>query len=307
MFKKTTTNTTIEVLEKCVPTIFINTNALTKMWIYTEECLKEIGWLGMAIKDDKKNIIYIEDTILFKQEVHSTTTELTPEGLAEFGEKLLKQKDGMEMWNKIKVWGHSHVNMSTSPSGQDNSQMETFAESGHDWFARIITNKSGDMRVDLYLYDLGIIYNNIPWFKHASEEEIKVEDQINALLEKLEKFQEKRINKFQKEIQEEIKAKVKEKKYTQIPHTPYKKTWDNYHTPTYLKKKTNISHILIKNIEDVYKHFDQGELLELGECQDFNELRALISAYSGVYYNNQELRLIWTAAKELVEAIYFNS
>ena len=169
MFKKSSTKLSVEVLEKCAPVIIIEKNALAKMKVYIDECADEIGWLGTATKEE--GFYHITDVFLFEQEVHSTTTEITPEGLGDFGEKLLQQENGMEIWNSMKVWGHSHVNMSVSPSGQDNSQMEVFADNGHDFSIRIIGNKKGDMAVDLYDYETGVIYKNIMWYPNKPESE----------------------------------------------------------------------------------------------------------------------------------------
>src|SRR5690606_11009605 len=108
-----------------------------KMFIYVDECNDEIGWLGTAkiMEGNEHNIVFIDDVFLFDQEVHATTTEITPEGLTEFANELIEMGDkGIEIWNNIKVWGHSHVNLGVSPSGQDDKQMKTFRDGGHDWF-----------------------------------------------------------------------------------------------------------------------------------------------------------------------------
>lgn len=111
-FKPSSGKTKVEVIKECIPNVYIDTVTLAKMKIFIDECNDEIGWLGTAYKVG--NDIVINDVLLFKQEVHSTTTEITPEGLSEFGEEILSQEDGVDLWNSIKVWGHSHANMSVS-------------------------------------------------------------------------------------------------------------------------------------------------------------------------------------------------
>ena len=120
------------------------------MKYYVQLSNKEIGWLGEAYKNEQSNYIYIKDVMLFKQEVHMTTCEITPEGLSDFAEELLQLKNGMDIWNNLTVWGHSHVNMGVSPSSQDHDQMKVFKDGGHKWFLRIIANKSGELETTLF-------------------------------------------------------------------------------------------------------------------------------------------------------------
>ena len=117
----------VKLMKGFEPKIFINVNAMNKMKEYIRQSSLEIGWLGTCEKLDNSSY-YIGDVFLFKQEVHATTTEITTEGLSEFAMELLSTNDGIEIWNNMKVWGHSHVNMGTSPSSQDDKQIEVFAE-----------------------------------------------------------------------------------------------------------------------------------------------------------------------------------
>ena len=69
-------------------------------------CEKEIGWLGFVKKLEGIGFM-ITDVMLLKQEVHATTTEIDPQALLEFWGQTPPEKQ-----SEIKVWGHSHVNMS---------------------------------------------------------------------------------------------------------------------------------------------------------------------------------------------------
>lgn len=216
MFTKNSTKPGVEVLEICVPKVIISSTALRKMSVYVNECSDEIGWLGTVTKD--KGYYYISDVLLFDQEVHATTTEITPEGLSAFGEGLFNQENGIEIWNSIKVWGHSHVNMGVSASGQDDKQMETFADNGHDYFIRIIANKKGDMKLDLYDYVTGVIYTNLDWFVNPTAEELeftkqiqKYQDEISKLEDKLKEMEKEVIEELEKSISIEMKEKVVKK------------------------------------------------------------------------------------------------
>jgi hypothetical protein len=176
--------------------------ALEKMWYYVDNCQKEIGWLGTVSKYD--NILLIEDVFLFKQEVHSATCEITPDGLSEFATELLSKPNGVDIWNKIKLWGHSHVNMSVSPSGQDNSQMKTFGEQS-EWFLRVIANKNGEMEFTLYDFKASLIFENVRWIERKE-----------------------RSKELEEQIKNEIKDKVTEKTYTITSYGSGAKSYGNY-------------------------------------------------------------------------------
>jgi len=240
MFTKSNTKTTIEALERCVPIVIIDKKALAKMKIYVEENSEEVGWLGMASKED--GFYYISDVMLFDQDVHATTTEITPEGLSEFGMKVLEQEDGMDIWNSIRLWGHSHVNMPTSPSGQDNSQMEVFADNGHDFFIRIIANKKSDLALDLYEYTTGVIYKNIVWYKSQTEQEIQINKEIKEMENRIEQLQdnldeedENILADIKPNIILEIASKVKSKINNVVK---IGSVYDNYVNEQIDKKKT---------------------------------------------------------------------
>ena len=87
----------------------------------------------------------------------------------------------MDIWNELRGWGHSHVNMGITPSGQDDNQMETFSEGGHPCFLRIIANKKGEFRIDLYDFQQGILYSNLPWWEETTDFERAIENQITEL------------------------------------------------------------------------------------------------------------------------------
>lgn len=210
-FKKATGKTEVDVLQTKAPKVYINRDALTKMEIYVDSCSDEIGWLGTAYKDKDK--YYIEDVMLFEQDVHGTTTEITPEGLEEFGSKLLEEEDGVEKWNKIRVWGHSHVNMGVTSSGQDDDQMETFSCNGLDWFIRIIANKRGEMEIDVYNFETGVIYKNVKYYGLLDVDEYKITKEIEKLEKELEKLQKDKRKMHKDAIDKEIKEKVRKISY----------------------------------------------------------------------------------------------
>ncbi len=144
-----------------VPQIFLSPEAANDMWIIVDEVPTEVGWLGSAYR--RGNDIFIKKIYLMKQQVHAATTELTPEGIAATGMEILSQPNGMEEANALKFWGHSHVNMGTTPSGQDEDQMKLFKDAGLDWAVRGIFNKKKKAQFDIFFFQLGWTVRDAEW------------------------------------------------------------------------------------------------------------------------------------------------
>lgn len=136
-------------------------DAITKIQYYIEECDKEIGWLG-TVQDVGYGTFLCDDVYLLHQEVHSATTEITTEGLVAYAEEY-----GDDVVTNTHLWGHSHVNMSVGPSGQDKEQMELFRENGCKWFFRIIGNKRGEIGVTYFNWQTGFLVTDVQWSVHA--------------------------------------------------------------------------------------------------------------------------------------------
>lgn len=165
--------------------LYILPEARQKMELYCDLSDGEIGWLAFVEKYDKQGFL-ITDCVLLKQEVHATTTEIDPTALLEFWNNTPVEKQ-----SQIKMWGHSHVNMSPSPSGQDDSQMDYFKD-GNPWFIRLITNKKREYHIDIYDYENGLKI-------HMDQADLKTFNPAESEL--------------RKSIEEEIKAKVSKKEY----------------------------------------------------------------------------------------------
>lgn len=140
-----------------LPNLLFTPQAAATMAYYVDECSDEIGWLGIVEKYEDEMYLCTEVHLL-EQEVNGGTTEISPMGLVKMAEEL-----GLEKMQKIFLWGHSHVNMGVSPSGQDETQMKLFMENGMEWFFRIICNKKGDIGVTFYNYKENYVVEDVPW------------------------------------------------------------------------------------------------------------------------------------------------
>ena len=147
--------------------------AYDKMRLYVELCQDEIGWLGYVEKLQDGQGYMVTDVFLI-----DFYNKLDDKGRAEF-------------LSKCKLWGHSHVNMSPSPSGQDDAQGLELSKDVDDFYIRLITNKKGEY--------------NITFYDKTIKAKVMTDEVILYSPEGIE---------LRKQIQDEIKEKVKKKSYT---------------------------------------------------------------------------------------------
>ena len=257
----------VKLMKNFMPKIFIDIKALNKMKEYIRQSSLEIGWLGTCEKIENK--YFITDVFLFKQEVHATTTEITTEGLSEFAMELLSTPNGLDIWNNMKVWGHSHVNMGTSPSTQDDKQVDVFAENADDFFIRIIANKKNDFRIDLYDFTSGVLYEQLPYEVDFGEDT----DYINALynkiaeIEELIKLKTNPDNELVNSIKIEINDKVTEKKTTFTKNysstNDYYYNWYGDYNYSSKKKETNQKEKEESKVNKIFNELSKEEVFEL--------------------------------------------
>ena len=178
------------------PRIDVSYMAQMKMDMYVEIAQKEVGWYGL-VERTGESTFYIHDVYMIEQEVNAATTEIDPMGLAKL--KTTLWKSGIinaENQSKIGLylWGHSHVNMGTGPSGQDNSQLESIiTTSNPPFFIRLIQNKKGEKNIVLFI-------NNIPMLQSMTIKQPKWSPEPNPAVAEL-----------MTQLKAEMKEKVKDK------------------------------------------------------------------------------------------------
>lgn len=123
--------------------------AWQKMQALVREFDKEVAWHGIAFRDEDpdKNAYTITDIIVYPQEVTgaTVTTDQT-----KYQTWLMDHDD--DVFNNIRMQGHSHVNMSVSPSGVDTSLYERILNQLDDtmFYIFLIWNKKGEKTVKIY-------------------------------------------------------------------------------------------------------------------------------------------------------------
>lgn len=174
--------TNVVVMHDATPEVVISPQAyLDQYYLAAEAGHGEISWLGTVHRDG--HILLIDKIFLFEQEVSTSSTEILPESIAMVAHKLI-QEGRMDDVNRIKFWGHLHPGNSTSPSGQDENQMDTF-RNGNDWFLRGIFGREGRAEFTFFDYIRGLRYNDIPWSVALAESQERRRELAAEVAEKV--------------------------------------------------------------------------------------------------------------------------
>ena len=149
--------------------LYFSDTAWQKMQTLVREFDKEVAWHGVAHRgeDETKNEYYITDILVYPQEVTGATVTTDQE---EYQTWLYSHDD--EVFNNIRMQGHSHVNMGVTPSSVDNSLYERILDQLDDtmFYIFLIWNKRGDKTIKIYdmaknilfdTKDVEVIYNDI--------------------------------------------------------------------------------------------------------------------------------------------------
>ena len=129
--------------------VFFTEMAWLKMQTLVKEFDKEIAWHGIAVRgdDETKNEYIIKDILVYPQTVTGAT--VTTDQI-EYETWLMSQED--EVFNNLRMQGHSHVNMSVSPSGVDETLYNGLLSQLDDtmFYIFMIWNKRGEKTVKIY-------------------------------------------------------------------------------------------------------------------------------------------------------------
>lgn len=152
---------------RAMPTTYFSLEAMEKMRIIVDACPEEVSWLGTV--DAVEGDFMVTDIFLLEQEVGPAHTEMSTSGLEKLTLQLLQLPNGAELVNKLKFWGHSHVNMGTTPSSTDRETVDLWEKNGHDFMIRAIVNKSPRMQLSVFDFKLSLCFNDSPWEVLAEE------------------------------------------------------------------------------------------------------------------------------------------
>lgn len=314
--------------KKYTPIIKISENAYRTISSLAEKCDSEIGWLMLCHHEPNTREYYIYDTLMCKQRCTGTHTELDEKALSDLYEDCMK--DNIDV-NEIRVWGHSHVNMSTSSSTQDDKTFEEYYKNC-EYFIRLIINKKGEYNLSLADNAIGVIYEGLNLSIANSNTRSKLLSKIKKAEEKLAEY-DKNENEYYLGIADKL---VEDNVILQIKKTNNKSvskfTNKSYTTPTYSyswdeddywdwKYKYNMEMVLQelptsivgirdgKEITKIDNVFTTDEIDAISDCCSLNEVKTLINNITNLkdYYSDEEINNIWKNCTTIVEECYRNN
>jgi len=132
----------------CHAVVLISLEAYRKIVALITEFSDEVAWHG-SVSRSADNEFVIEDIFVYPQEVTGITVNTDQE---EYTKWLYELDD--EVFPKIRMQGHSHVNMGASPSGVDDNHRKQILEQleGDMFYIFMIWNKS--LSIHTLIYDM---------------------------------------------------------------------------------------------------------------------------------------------------------
>lgn len=129
--------------------VYFTETAWLKMQALISEFSTEVAWHGIAYRgsDETKDEYFITDILVYPQEVTGGTVNTDQEKY----EMWLMEHDD-DVFNNMRMQGHSHVNMSTTPSSVDITHQEKILAQLDDdmFYIFMIWNKKGDKTIKIY-------------------------------------------------------------------------------------------------------------------------------------------------------------
>lgn len=198
-------------------TVFFKSEAWQKMQALIKGFDKEVAWHGIAYRgeDSNKDEYFITDILVYPQEVTGSTVTTDQE---KYQSWLMSHED--EVFNNIRMQGHSHVNMSTSPSGVDTSLYERILEQLDDdmFYIFLIYNKRGEKTFKIYDLAKNVLFETgdvtvVVQADGDQSQEIRLDgctdEENKALTDYLVELRtKKRMDAFTKSAKEMVKDKV---------------------------------------------------------------------------------------------------
>lgn len=119
---------------------------------------KEVGWHGTV--EFNNDEFLVTDIFVYPQQVTNATVRADDEGLIKWFSEL-----DDEIFNSLRLWGHSHCFMASKPSSLDYETEYNFIKSmfPENHYVSIIINKHGEITERIYYKDAK---GNIEVFKH---------------------------------------------------------------------------------------------------------------------------------------------
>ncbi len=196
--------------------VLFTPDAWRKMQALVSDFDKEVAWHGVATRgeDENKDEYYISDILVYPQTVSGASVEMD---IDEY-DKWIRENDEDERMYKLRMQGHSHVNMGVSPSPVDLKHYEDILACvpDDDFYIFMIWNKKKDKTIKIYdlkknvLFDTAdVTVETLPSSEDISDIHNLSEDEVKAVTGFLTKYREERLTEtFIKDAKDMVKDKV---------------------------------------------------------------------------------------------------
>lgn len=155
-------------------TVYFAEIAWLKMQALIRECDKEVGWHGIAYRgeDPDKDEYVITDILVYPQEVAAAVVNTDQ---VKYQTWLDNQDD--EVFNNIRMQGHSHVNMGVTPSATDNDLYESLLGQLEEsmFYIFMIYNKRGECTYKIYDMAKNVMFETSDVTVKVIEDDLGVE------------------------------------------------------------------------------------------------------------------------------------
>jgi hypothetical protein len=138
------------------PVVAFTAQSWLKMVTLVDQVDTEIGWHGIVECDKEQNYYTIRDILVYPQTVSGATVTTDAQT---YGEWLMHFED--EIFNNIRLQGHSHVRMGVTPSGVDDFFYDSILKNldQDDYYIFLIINKYNTFNIWIYDYSRNTIYD----------------------------------------------------------------------------------------------------------------------------------------------------
>lgn len=137
--------------------LYFDVMAWNKMKSLIKSFSTEVAWHGIAerLGDESNDEYIIRDIFVYPQVVTGAHVDTDQ---AEYENWLEALPD--EQFNRLRMQGHSHVNMSVTPSGVDAQNQGNILNTlrDDDFYIFMIWNKKGDSHIEIYDYKKNVLF-----------------------------------------------------------------------------------------------------------------------------------------------------
>lgn len=173
-------------MQSIKPKLYVTPRVQQKMKMLVAQCDKEVAWHGYVERSQKTPNAYIWfDIILYPQYVTGATVNPDEKEYADWLDEQYKFSE--EKYNKMRLHGHSHVNMSPTPSVVDMSFRKDIIANlqDGDFYFFLIINKSDQFTLELYDNASKIVFdqNDIEYIVSDEEEAARTLEWVSKVLE----------------------------------------------------------------------------------------------------------------------------